>query len=152
MTISVLRCLILTFHLFSVFFLTGLIWIVQIVHYPAFHFISASEFKAFHNFHSRKITWVVAPIMLLELGTAAALWFQNRQDAFMIGNLLSVILVWIFTGFVSVPIHNRLGLGREVSQMNRLVRTNWLRTACWSLRSAAWLLVCSVAVASLQKY
>ena len=58
-------------HLFSTFFLTGLIWIVQLVHYPGFNFVDANDFVAFEKFHTNKISAIVIPLMFCELLTGA---------------------------------------------------------------------------------
>jgi len=47
--------------------LVGLIWFVQIVAYPLFARVGADAFPAYHEAHARLITFVVAPLMVLEL-------------------------------------------------------------------------------------
>lgn len=131
---------VLLLHVFSLFFLTGLIWVIQLVHYPSFLLISNDRFSEFHALHSQRITWIVAPMMFLELITAAILLFQIR-DSFWVINLISVLLAWFFTGFISVPLHNRIAAKLDFRVINRLVITNWLRTATWSVRSTAWLIL-----------
>jgi hypothetical protein len=42
--------------------------------------------------------------------------------------------VWITTALVQVPLHRRLSAGYDEPTGRRLVRTNWVRTALWSLR------------------
>ncbi len=116
------------------FFLTGMIWIVQLVHYPSFAFIDTMKFKQFHNFHTQKITWIVAPVMIIEL-LFAVLTYLNQENLYSILNLLSVLLIWAVTFFVSVPLHNKLQNGYDLKTINRLVRTNWLRTVLWTMRS-----------------
>lgn len=116
------------------FFLTGLIWIVQLVHYPAFKFIDKENFKQFQQFHTQNITWIVAPAMVLEL-LFSVLLFLKLEDFFSILNVLSVLLIWVATFFVSVPIHNKLQNGYDLKLIKKLVQTNWLRTVLWTMRS-----------------
>ena len=47
--------------------LFGLIWTVQLVHYPAFRYIQEGQFTAFQHFHMQGITLIVLPLMLAEL-------------------------------------------------------------------------------------
>ena len=47
--------------------LTGLIWTVQLVHYPSFQFIEKDSFVEFEKFHQRKISILVIPLMILEV-------------------------------------------------------------------------------------
>ena len=121
--------------MFACFFLTGLIWNIQITHYPAFAYVSEARFAEFHRRHSNHITWVVGPVMALELGSAGVLLWQ--APGWLWGaNLLSVALTWALTFFVSVPIHEALGRGENNARnLQALVRTNWARTATWTLRS-----------------
>ena len=48
-------------------FNTGLIWIVQLVHYPGFLRISPETYTSYQQFHMRAISFIVAPSMVLEL-------------------------------------------------------------------------------------
>ena len=87
--------------------------------------------------HARRTTWVVAPPMLLELGTGA--WLVLRPSPFfpvpaawMGLGLLAV--VWLATFFLQVPEHGRLERGFDPAAHRRLVRGNWVRTIAWTLR------------------
>ncbi len=128
-------------HAFSCLFMTGLIWLVQIVHYPAFAYTDEARFTVFHGFHSRRITWIVFPVMTFELITAGVLFFQHR-DLFWTLNGAGVALLWASTAFLSVPLHNQLALGTSAKVIEKLVRTNWPRTLLWSARAVAlyWIL------------
>lgn len=121
-------------HLFCCFFMTGVIWIIQWVHYPSFNYIEKSEFISFENFHGNRITFIVGPLMILELMTAFYLYFQ-KDSPFWIVNLVGVLLIWVSTFFLSVPAHTQLSEGYSIEIIRRLVVTNWPRTLLWSLRS-----------------
>ena len=41
-------------NVISAFLLTGVIWTIQIVHYPSFHYIDKLSFTNFHHFHEKK--------------------------------------------------------------------------------------------------
>ena len=121
--------------------MTGLIWFVQVVHYPLMGAVGASGFAAYHAAHSRLTTLVVGPLMLVE--AACTLWIALEQPtppAWLGVALLGV--VWGATFFVSVPRHNLLAAGFDAAVIDSLVATNWLRTIAWTLRAllAAWLL------------
>jgi uncharacterized membrane protein len=123
-------------HAFAVTWMTGVIWLVQLVHYPAFSDIQPERFSEFHAFHSRSITWVVAPPMLIQLLSALALVFQSPFEpqlrAIPILYLILTLLVFGVTAFASVPAHQVLALGFDTTTHATLVRTNWLRTLTWS--------------------
>lgn len=117
--------------------MTGLIWLVQVVHYPSFHFIPDTDAIRFAVFHTTRITWVVAPVMIVEGLTLAVLLFQRDLSlAFKIGAAVLLLLIWISTATLQVPQHSILALGKDVSAIDRLVSTNWLRTLAWTLKSA----------------
>lgn len=124
--------------------LLGLIWTIQLVHYPTFRFVDPERFVAFEAFHQRQITLVVAPLMLIELGTAVALVWCRPAGLSPTLVLLAAGLVasiWLVTFTVQVPLHNRLAAGPDGAAMEALVRTNWVRTALWTARAgvAGWM-------------
>jgi len=122
----------------STFALTGLIWTIQIVHYPAFRYIAEQNFVEFEAFHQRQISWVVVPLMLVELFTTVALfaWRPSGLSVrFAIAGGLLVAAIWACTFAVQVPLHNRLTQGYDRAAIDALVNSNWIRTTLWSLRS-----------------
>lgn len=129
---------ILTMHAASTLMMTGLIWFVQVVHYPLFARVGESAFTVYAAQHQRLTTTIVGPLMLVEALTAA--WLALRppegvSPALTIVGLALVALLWLSTAFMQVPCHRRLSLGFDARIGRRLVRTNWLRTAAWSARS-----------------
>ncbi|MBC7793661.1 MAG: hypothetical protein H7Z43_08120 [Clostridia bacterium] len=111
--------------------MVGVIWTIQLVHYPLFDRVASERFVAFHTTHSTRITWVVAPAMLTELVTSGVLAWHGKPVARV--GFVCAALAWIFTGLLSVPAHNALARGFDAGAHARLVSTNWLRTAIWTL-------------------
>lgn len=119
-------------------YLTGLIWFVQVVHYPLFARVNAANFSDYEIAHSNLTTLVVAPPMLIEAVTAV-LWLlhrpvQVRAVEAWIGALL-VVVIWFSTWFLQVPKHEVLSAGFDAQAHQFLVMSNWLRTIAWSVRS-----------------
>lgn len=129
------QTVLLMVHLVSCTFMTGVIWVVQLILYPAFAQINSPQFQAFHANHSEKITFIVGPMMVIEILTAAALVYFSKDSGFFIFNLLAIILIWLCTFFLSVPIHAALEKTADYQLMDQLVKTNWPRTLLWSFRS-----------------
>lgn len=130
--------LLLAVHTASTLFMTGLIWFVQVVHYPLFVWVGGGSFADYESEHTRRTTYVVGPVMLLELGSALCLLgFQPPQSPAWApwGGVALLAIVWLTTFFVSVPCHGRLAQGFDAETAKWLVRSNWLRTAAWSLRA-----------------
>lgn len=118
--------------------MTGLIWLVQLVHYPSFQFVNPQRFQEFHHQHSNRITCIVAPLMGLELLTALLLVYERGDSYAWWLNLLGVVVIWACTAFLSVPLHHQLASGYDYDKVNALVVTNWPRTLIWTVRSI-WL-------------
>lgn len=115
-------------------FHTGLIWMVQLVHYPGFSHIGDEEYAAYQAHHMRTISWIVMPSMVLELGlSVVALWQLASWPYFISVALLA--LIWLVTVLGAVPIHRKLTQGKNVAGIQRLVNVNWWRTLGWTLRT-----------------
>ena len=54
-------------HFSTTLFMTGLVWMVQIVHYPLFKNVGSEQFLHYEKQHSKLITYIVAPVMSFEL-------------------------------------------------------------------------------------
>ncbi len=128
--------LLVVLHAVPTLYLCGLIWFVQVVHYPLFAAVGEREFVAYERVHCRRITPIVLPPMVAELGLALWLWFAAPPAvAPWAGAGLGLLaIVWGSTFLVQVPCHERLGLTADAVAMRRLVLSNWVRTAAWTLR------------------
>ena len=123
--------------------LTGLIWVIQLVHYPSFRFIDESRFADFHRFHTLSISLIVIPLMLTELVTGSCRFLicmdQSIADPFILWGervaFVALLGVWGSTFFIQVPLHERLALSRDPQLIEALVQSNWIRTGLWSLRA-----------------
>jgi hypothetical protein len=124
--------------------MVGVIWYVQLVHYPLMDRVAAAAFPAFHREHSRRTSWVVVGPMMCEATTAGLLLVPGLARAptglASVGVVL-VVLLWVSTFTVQVPLHRRLAAGFDPAVHRRLVSGNWLRTAAWSARGVVAVLV-----------
>lgn len=117
--------------------MVGLIWFVQLVHYPLLARFSGAAPAVAAIEHQRRTAWVVGPFMAAE--GATALWLlvhrpatMGALSAWLAAALLGVALA--STVLVQVPLHQRLAVDHDAPTARRLVRTNWVRTAAWSAR------------------
>src|SRR3954449_5458832 len=86
------------------FGLVVLIWLVQVVIYPAFAAIAPERFVGWHAEYTRAVTWVVAPLLLGQL----ALLGRPLLDRPSWWAALAVALVavaWVATFALAVPAH-----------------------------------------------
>lgn len=124
---------LLLVHAATTLFMVGVIWFVQIVHYPLFFRVGEAAFSEYERDHARRTGWVVAIPMILELATAiATVWVIGGALAWSGLNLLAV--VWVSTAIWQVPAHRRLERGFDAVTQRRLLKTNWVRTVAWSAR------------------
>ena len=128
---------VLVLHFAVTWAMVGLIWLVQVVNYPLFATVPAREFTRYERRHVRRITFVVGPLMLAEALTGVVL-LAVAHDGFPravaeIGALL-LLVIWLSTAFLQVPLHGRLGEAYDARLHRRLVATNWLRTWAWTAR------------------
>jgi len=132
-----LTYLTLLIHLASSFYMVGLIWFVQVVHYPLFANVVSPDFPGYEQRHTTLTTWVVAPPMLIEGATALMLfWFRPAGVApWALWTGLALLgVIWLSTAVIQVPCHEVLSKGFDPVVHQRLVSSNWLRTVAWSLR------------------
>ena len=126
---------ILLGHLIFTSIMTGVIWVIQIVHYPSFHFIEKELYTAFQKFHMNKISIIVIPIMLAELITGMMLFLdKSSKSPFLIISFVILVLIWLITGVFFTKAHNELIAGYQELVINQLVAMNWIRTLLWTLR------------------
>lgn len=127
-------------HTAATLFLVGMIWTVQIVHYPLFAQVGADGFAAYEAAHSVRITWIIALPWAIQGLTALALLIVPpdgvpRWLTFVLATLTAIPVV--VTLAASVPAHAQLTDGFDAAAHARLVATNWLRTAAWTVHGGA---------------
>lgn len=125
---------ILAAHLLCSIGMFGVIWVIQLVHYPLFDRVDREDYASFQQAHEARISFVVVPLMLGELTTAIALVMLAPVVTRIVwlSGLALVAVAWLATFAFSVPAHQSLGAGFDIEAHNRLVSTNWIRTLAWT--------------------
>lgn len=129
--------LVLLAQIGSTLYMVGLVWFVQLVHYPLFGGVGEEGFARYEAEHQRLTTWAVGPAMLVELVTAIALFWWRPAGVplwMVIAGVALVGVVWLSTWLLQVPQHRALQSGFNAEAHRVLVVTNWVRTVAWSLR------------------
>lgn len=137
--------LLLVVQAMATWSMTALIWFVQLVQYPSFSRVGIELFPSFHSYHSSRITFIVAPLMVAEAVSAVGLFWRPapemaRWEITLGAGLVGVI--WASTALLQVAMHRRLSRGFDEGAWRFLVASNWIRTAAWSVRTVlvtAWL-------------
>lgn len=116
--------------------MVGLIWFVQVVHYPLLGLVGVQESRRVGERHQAATARVVAVPMAVEGVTTLALLWRPGPVTPALPWIAAVLLAVALGATVaaSVPLHRRMleDPGPEVGA--RLVATNWVRTAAWSGR------------------
>jgi hypothetical protein len=124
-------------NLIITWYLVGLIWTIQRLHYPLFAHISQDVFIRYEEMHVLWITPIVAPAMVVELATGALLlrstsWYLSTSERWLCFAL--ILIIWGSTFFIQTPLHSRLMQEHSLTTIRSLVITNWIRTIAWTAR------------------
>ena len=124
---------LLLVHLTVTAALAGLVWVVQLVVYPSFRLVGGGpSWPAFHAAHSRAVALAVGPPWAVQGVAVAALLVRDGPTPLLLLTGALALATVVLTVGVSVPLHTRLGQGYDDAVAQRLVTTNWLRTAAWT--------------------
>ncbi len=136
--------LILMIQVAATWFMVGLIWLIQIVHYPLFAEVGLDTFSRYSARHQFLITWIVGPVMVAELLTAAILaWYPPSPPTslWLKAGLALLLVIWVSTAVLQALQHGRLSAGFDLDRIHALVRWNWIRTIAWTARGLILLVV-----------
>ena len=120
-------------HFLSTSLMVGIIWVIQLLHYPAFNFIKESDYVEFQHFHMQRISFIVVPVMILELFSAFMLVYYLRSNLLILC-LIILLFIWLITFVFFTKLHQSLLDGYDKKIVDKLVKINWSRTVLWSLR------------------
>ena len=131
--------IVLLIHLFSTIFMTGLCWFVQIVHYPLFQAMKLEDLP--HYEQKNKVTgYITVTVMTVELITGLILVYQQFELLYIL-NIAILALIWLSTMVYQVPMHLKLMIVASNETISKLIRTNWIRTLGWTIRSGVLLVI-----------
>lgn len=119
-------------------FMTGLTWFVQIVHYPLFAQVGTERFVEYARLHCNLTGSVVVIPMIIQLLVSFWLAVATRNDCTLViwVNLAMVVIIWAVTAIGSIPCHNSFcDTGFSQVVLNKLVSANWIRTILWTVCS-----------------
>ena len=117
--------------------MVGVIWFVQLVHYPLLATIGIDRAPEIAVEHQRRTGWVVGLPMAAEGVTTLWLVFDSPSGVHVVLPYVGGLLLAIALGstiFLSVPLHEKMAQAPTVDIGHKLVRTNWPRTIAWTLR------------------
>ncbi len=137
-----LRIPVLNIHAFATLAMVGLIWFVQVVHYPLFARVGPDAYTAYQSAHMSRTSLVVGPLMLAEAAAAVLILLGGwTTRPLAIAGLILLAIAWLSTFFLQVPRHATLERGFDPRAAASLVSTNWIRTVAWTARGVLALLM-----------
>lgn len=128
---------VLLIHVGTTLAMVGVIWFVQLAHYPLFAWVGSQQFANYEAENTRRTTWVVLPLMLAEVITAVLIPFYFCPPIRLVlawFGLGCLAAIWLMTFFVHVPQHAKLTNAFDGVIHKQLVTSNWLRTIIWTIR------------------
>lgn len=129
--------LVLLMNLLSTWTMVGVIWFVQVVHYPLLAVVPVESATSVAVEHQRRTGWVVgAPMALEGVTTLALLVLVPEGVAWFVPWLAGIPLAVALgaTILLSVPRHERMAREPDAQVGKELVSTNWVRTIAWTVR------------------
>jgi hypothetical protein len=128
--------ILLLSNLAATLFLTGLVWELQVVQFPLMLRAGGLDFPNYVKQQRIRNTLLMAPVMLIELITGLSLLLDpNLPHSDVFHAALLIVVIWIVTFASIVPLHSKLARGYSEATVRTVIRVNWIRTVCWSLRS-----------------
>lgn len=143
--------IIVVAHVGATWMLVGLIWTIQVVHYPSFAGLDRTRFVDFQHEHMAKMGSIVGPPWLVEgLSVLAVFLFAPTTTVRVlgiVGGALEAIVI-ATTLWASIPAHDVLAQGFDEAAHRKLVKTNWIRTGAWTARGVIALAVVALTVSA----
>lgn len=129
---------VILIHAASTWAMVGVIWFVQVVHYPLFASVTPDDplaFAAYEKQHTTLTGFVVAPLMFAELFASIGLLLLMPTGVsrwLLWAGAATVAINWGSTWLLQVPQHGKLTAGFDATAHATLVNTNWIRTFAWT--------------------
>jgi hypothetical protein len=95
--------------------------------------MSSNELFSWHRIYSLRIAIILAPLFPGQLVLSLVQLWQY-QNYYSISSVAIVLLLWLITMMLFVPLHRKISAGRfDQNTLLKLVKFNWIRTALWTI-------------------
>ena len=137
--------LLIIINLAATYYMVGIIWMVQLVHYPLMAQVGSENHIEYHARHVKMMGFVVGPVMVVEAFSTVLILGASTGFQFWlsVAGTALILVIWLATAFLSVPCHMKLEKGFDSATHSFLVKTNWVRTISWTVRGVImnWMLM-----------
>ncbi len=122
---------------FFTIYAVGMIWTLQLNHYPLYNSIAPEDFKDYMAAHNRRLLLPIVLPSAIAFATAIVLLFLPPAGVSRVPLAMVVclnIVIALSTAFVQGPAHRALEQqGYSPALVQRVIRTNWVRTVAWTI-------------------
>ena len=108
----------------------GVSILAQFIIYPSFKKPDFKNFNTYHLYYTKKMFYIAAPIMILELFSSILLVYKYLSKIYLT-SLIILILIWTLTFVFIVPIHNFLAKMHNKEKVDKMIKLNCLRAIFW---------------------
>lgn len=138
--------IIFIIHVVITLLITGMMWFIQLIHYPLLKLVGGDSFQTYESAHTRLAIFIVVSLMVFEAitGVLLLIWHPQAVSIPQIWLGLGLLaVIWLSTMFLQVPQHHILAKGFDAKAHHFLVQSNWIRTLAYSLRTALllWIII-----------
>jgi len=123
--------------------LVGIILMTQFITYPLFQLIN-SNFKRYHKAYTKRMGYMVAPLMILELLVVIKITTQYYSNTIIILISVLTLIIWFSTFFIQVPVHNSISKSKHEGEIFFLIKSNYIRTLLWLLKLILSILILDI--------
>lgn len=132
--------LVITFliQIITSFSMLGIIWFVQLIHYPLLNKIKQG-FTQYERSHIKRAACFIGPLLVIDFITSILLVAFEETSALTrlaTANLVFNAVFWVWTFIYQMPQHQKLAIGFSKKTVDKLVLTNWFRAFIWTLKAA----------------
>ena len=128
--------LVLLLNVAAVLFMTGFIWTMQLIHYPLLDRVGTEAFPAYETDHNRLFFLVAGPGIIATLVSGVLLLFFRPPQVPLVAVVLGLLFfaaIVVSTALFQAPQHVKLSNGFDRDAYEFLLKTNWIRTAAWTV-------------------
>ena len=119
-------------------FMTGIIGFIQFVQYPMLSHISSFDFSCYYKKYISRISWIIYPVMIIEICFASWLSFLPVHSKLQLPVLITFILLALAslnTFLIQAPLNQKLQLAFNNDVLSKMLFYNMIRFLSWALRT-----------------
>ena len=132
------NCKILIIQLLFSGIILGILWFIQLIHYPLFFKIK-EDFEAYEKEHIKRMTYLIIPLIIPDvfLNVLLTLLLVHHPYSLLLAFSLGFnLMTWLSTLFFQIDQHKQLSCCFSLKTLKALVKTSWIRTVLWTFKTA----------------